>query len=284
MAVTKQVQINGTIHSPGELGQTATRHDTRIVVLIPAYNEERAIASVVRQTKEVMDGFYRPYSILVVDDGSKDATRKILENLEVDRFFHRVNQGKGGVIRNALEFLDPEEIVVTMDGDGEHDPADLPRLLAPVLEDNADLVIGSRFMAGDRSTGYLARIKGGKFFKRFGNRVFSILLWIFTRRAISDTQSGFRAFRGRVARVLGMSAEGFRIEMEMTIKAIQKNIRIQEVPIESKTSTRGSHVKSINDGAKILLTIFRESLPRSIKRCADWILPRLPKSLGNFVN
>jgi hypothetical protein len=82
--------------------------------------------------------------------------------------------------------------------------------------------------------------------------VFSAFPWAFTRRAISDTQDGFRAFRARAAKVLAMSSEGFRIEMEMVIKAIQKNIRITEVPIENRTGSRRSHVKPLLDGTKIL--------------------------------
>jgi glycosyltransferase involved in cell wall biosynthesis len=92
----------------------------RIVVVIPAYNEEKAIARVVKRTSRVLHDFVDDYDILVVDDDSHDTTRQILDSLDVQRFYHRRNLGKGDVIKNVLGFLAPEEIIVTMDGDGEH--------------------------------------------------------------------------------------------------------------------------------------------------------------------
>ena len=256
----------------------------KIVVLIPTYNEENGIKPIVEKTQQVLSRMADRHNIVVVDDGSKDSTRSIIDYLDVERFFHRHNLGKGDVIRNALEFLSPGEIVVTMDGDGEHDPDDLPRLIYPILTGKADMVIGSRFKnESNRIHHYLGRQKEGKFFKNFGNRLFSFLLWIFTGKKIKDTQSGYRAFKAGTAKKLHLSADGFRIEMEMTVKAIKKGYKIKEVQIENGLGARSSHLNPVIDGARITLTIFRECLPDGINSIFNWILPRLPREFGKLI-
>ncbi len=254
----------------------------RIVVIIPAYNEEKAIARVVKTVSRVLDDVTNIRDILVVDDDSHDSTRQILDRLDVQRFYNRRNLGKGDVIRNVLEFLAPDEIIVTMDGDGEHDPRDLPKLVDPILNNQADIVIGSRFLHDD--AGYLGRTKSGKHIKNLGNKLFSFLLWIFTRKSIRDTQSGFRAFRAGTVKMLRLSSDGFRIEMEMTVKALRRRLRVCEVAIQNKQGQRKSHVRILADGVKIAMTVLRESLPRITKSAMDWLLPRLPKRLGQFIS
>ncbi|MEX2730138.1 MAG: glycosyltransferase family 2 protein [Candidatus Sigynarchaeum springense] len=258
------------------------KEQPRIVVVIPAYNEEKAIARVVKRTSNVLRDTTADHDILVVDDDSHDSTRQILDCLDVQRFYHRRNLGKGDVLRNVLEFLAPGEIVVTMDGDGEHDPRDIPKLVDPVAKGQADIVIGSRFLHDD--AGYLGRAKKGKHVKNLGNKLFSFLLWIFTRRVIKDTQSGFRAFKAGTFKRLRLGSDGFRIEMEMTVKALRKGYRVCEVAIQNRQGQRRSHVKVFPDGAKIAMTVLRECLPRYAKRPMDWLLPRLPKRLGRLIS
>ncbi|MBN2152411.1 MAG: glycosyltransferase family 2 protein, partial [Candidatus Lokiarchaeota archaeon] len=253
----------------------------RVVVIIPAYNEEMAIARVVKGASIVLRDIAHDPEILVVDDDSHDQTRQILDKLDVQRFYHRRNLGKGDVIRNVLEFLAPDEIVVTMDGDGEHDPRDLPRLVEPVARGQADITIGSRFLHDD--AGYLGRAKKGKHVKNMGNKLFSLLLWIFTRKSIKDTQSGFRAFKAGTVKRLHLGSDGFRIEMEMTVKALRRGYRVAEVAIGNRQGQRRSHLRVFPDGAKIAMTVLRESLPKGAKRPMDWLLPRLPKRLGRII-
>ncbi|NMC04261.1 MAG: glycosyltransferase family 2 protein, partial [Candidatus Lokiarchaeota archaeon] len=178
----------------------------RIVVIIPAFNEEKAIARVVKKVAGILEKLADKPEIIVVDDDSRDNTRRILDQLDVQRFYHRKNLGKGDVLKNVLEFLAADEIVVTMDGDGEHDPADLPHLLDPILQDRADLVIGSRFLRDD--AGYLGRDKRGKHVKNLGNKLYSFLLWIFTRKTIKDTQSGYRVFKASTVKRLRLCSDG----------------------------------------------------------------------------
>ncbi len=274
----------GNLATTGQRHVEVTERGARLVILIPSYNEEKAIARVVEKTMQVLSRFSSNFSIAAIDDGSKDNTRSILDKMKgVERFYHRYNLGKGDVIRNALGFFGKDEIVITMDGDGEHDPEDLPRLIAPVLAGKADIVIGSRFMNAGKNVTYLGREKRNKFINNLGNRLFSFLLWIFTRKGVQDTQSGFRAFRSEAVRDLHLSADGFRIEMEMTVKAIRRGLRVVEVPINNGEVSRRSHLHFVLDGIRIAMTVFRECLPRRVMNAVDYILPRMPKRLSSFV-
>ncbi|MHA1792357.1 MAG: glycosyltransferase family 2 protein [Promethearchaeota archaeon] len=255
-----------------------------IVIIVPTFNEENGIEKLIRKTKRIISNYTKNYDIIVVDDGSFDHTRNILENLDVARFYHRKNLGKGDVIRNILSFLSPEEIVITMDGDGEHDPNDISRLITPILNGTADIVIGSRFK--DRKKGeltYLNRRKEKAHIRNFGNKLFSFLLWIFTRKNITDTQSGFRAFVAGKMKKLNLTSDGFRIEMEMTVKALQKGYRIVEVPISNGIPRRKSHLNLVVDGFRIALTVLREFLPRGLNIIISWILPRVPQRLSKLI-
>lgn len=262
---------------------------TKIVIVVPAYNEENDIASLIARTNQQVARITNTFKIVVVDDGSSDKTRQILDILEVERFYHRHNLGKGDVIRNVLGFISPGEIVITMDGDGEHSPGDIRKIVQPIIEGKADMVIGSRFLNGHDSgelecddPRYLGRKKREKFFKHFGNRFFTFMLWIFTHRRITDTQSGFRAFKAGMMQQLQLSADGFRIEMEMTVKAIKHGLRIKEVRIKNCQSARRSHLNPVVDGTRITLTVFREMLPPLASKFFDWLLPRVPDRLGRL--
>ena len=290
--VLDQVTVSNTIPSTFQFvgSEDPPRRRVPIVVVIPAYNEEGAIKRVVESTTKVLGTLANKmdvivdHEIIVIDDGSKDKTRQILDSLGIHKFYHRKNMGKGYAIRNASRFIHNGEIVVLMDGDGEHDPSDIPCLVEPVVNGRADMTIGSRFMASRREvTTYLGREKKRKHVHVFGNRLFSFLLWCFTRKTITDTQSGFRAFKGVVLKSLRPSAEGFRIEMEMTVKAIKRNFTIVEVPVTNGHGARDSHLDPVIDGAKILLTIFRECLPRRVSWFFDWLLPRLPSRVGSLL-
>ncbi|HME52376.1 MAG TPA: glycosyltransferase family 2 protein [Candidatus Lokiarchaeia archaeon] len=275
--------VQNVLYVPGiEHAEVRLEEIPRVVVIIPAYNEERDIARVVQDTREILSKLTKEFSIIVVDDDSVDNTRNILDSFEIDRFYHRKNLGKGDVIRNALKFVASGEIVVTMDGDGEHDPRDLPRLIEPILHDRADIVIGSRFL--NQTSRYLGRAKNDKHIKNLGNRFYTILLWIFTRKVIHDTQSGFRVFKANKVKCLNLCSDGFRIEMEMTVKALRRGFKIAEVAIQNGQGHRKSHLKLFADGTKIAMTVLRECLPKRTKRLFDWMLPRIPNRLGRFVN
>jgi len=195
------------------------------VACIPAYNEERTIAKVVIGTLKQVD------KVIVCDDGSSDLTGIIAERLGAKVIRHERNMGKGEALRSL--FLASREagadVMVTIDGDGQHNPDEIPRLLDALAKEGADIVIGSRFLGS------------GKFVpahRRFGNRVLNAM----TPAAVSDTQSGFRAY-GKVPIQTLLPAEmGMGVDSEILMEAARNELKVVEVPISvvygiGKTST-----------------------------------------------
>ncbi len=115
-----------------------------IAALLPAYNEEVSIGSVVLRTKQYAD------RVVVVDDGSSDHTAEVAALAGAEVIRHKVNQGKGAALRTGFASLNGDSVIVTIDTDGQHDPADIPRLVAPILSGEADMVNGSRYINGNK--------------------------------------------------------------------------------------------------------------------------------------
>ncbi len=190
----------------------------RIIVIIPAFNEERFIGSVILSILKY------PVKVIVVDDGSSDATSAIAEAAGASIFQLLTNQGKGAALN--LGFQKARELkpdaVVTIDADGQHLPSELPRILEPILSGSADICIGSRYLQGTSNTPGYRRL-GHKFF----NYATSLPSGIF----VSDSQSGFRAFSPRALELLHFSSSGFSVESEMQFLAKENGLKVLEVPI-----------------------------------------------------
>lgn len=189
-----------------------------VTVVIPSKNEAAMI-------QEVIEGV-RPYAdeIMVVDGHSTDDTRRLALELgarvELDH-----GRGKGDGIRTAIDKA-KGDVLVFIDADGSHEPADIPKLVAPILAGEADLVIGSRGRGGsDEAFGTI-----GDFMRNTGGHI--ILLAINYRFGVrlTDSQNGFRAIRGDVARKLGLRENLTTIEQEMLIKCLKQGYRVSEVP------------------------------------------------------
>ena len=166
-----------------------------------------------------------------------------------------------------------------MDADGEHPPEEIPNLIAPILRKEADVVIGSRFLRrknikNDKGS-YLENQKEFSYFRKFGNFIFSILVFIFHHQFITDTQCGFRAYAPGIINRFKNSSSGFQIETEMAIKCIQMGYRVKEIPINSGISSRKSHMKIISDSVKIGLLIIEMSLPKWL----NWFAKRFFKPI-----
>ncbi len=191
----------------------------RVVVCIPAYNEEATIAKVVLKAKRYAD------AVLVCDDGSTDMTGEIAEALGAIVIRHGRNLGYGAALaslfKNALK-LNPE-VVVTIDADGQHDPDDIPRLIEPILRGEADVVIGSRF--ADGSEGRMPR------YRVYGIKTITGISGALSGLKVTDAQSGFRAYSGRVLKLLVPVEEGMGASTEILSRASQHNLRVVEVPI-----------------------------------------------------
>ena len=190
----------------------------RVVALIPAYNEERFIGGVVLKARDFAD------VVIVVDDGSSDATAEIARAAGATVVTHECNQGKGAALntgfRKARE-LEPT-VVVTIDGDGQHLPEEMPKVAAPVFRGEADIVIGSRYLE-KRSEVPLIRI--------LGHLVFNCLTNAISGTSITDSQSGFRAFSLQALQTISFQSNGFAVESEMQFLAHDYALKLGEVPI-----------------------------------------------------
>ena len=189
-----------------------------IVAVIPAYNEERSIGSVVLKTRKHVD------TVIVVDDGSTDLTAEIAEAAGAIVLRHEGKQGKGAALSTGfrrIRELDPAAVVM-LDGDGQHLTKEVPQLLAPILRGEADLVIGSR---------YLQKGSGVPRHRIWGHRAFNLLTRVASGVGASDSQSGFRACSPRAIECLRFSSDGFSVESEMQFLAKEHNLRLAEVII-----------------------------------------------------
>lgn len=192
-----------------------------VVVGIPAYNEAIGIGSTVLASQRYAD------QVVVADDGSSDATAKIARLAGATIVRHETNQGKGAAIRSLIEHARSTECetLVLLDGDGQHLPDNIPAVANPILTENADLVIGSRYLEGDVE-------KETPIYRRLGQRVLDTLTKVSTGTKVTDSQSGFRALSMTAVDSLSLTTNGMSIESEMIDDAISKGLRIQEVPID----------------------------------------------------
>src|SRR5215213_8303703 len=199
--------------------------DGRVTVsfLIPAYNEAATIAEVLARLDAL--GLHR--QIVVVDDGSRDDTAAIAERYAAESdgivVLRKPNGGKGSALRHGIPHL-TGEIVVIQDADMEYDPADVPRLIEPILRGKADVVYGSRLTGGRPQRAYL-------FWHYAGNRFLSLLTGVLYNTTLSDMEVGYKAFRGELIRSIELVSDGFAIEAELTAKLLRRKLRVYEVPI-----------------------------------------------------
>jgi glycosyltransferase involved in cell wall biosynthesis len=226
---------------PGEVG--SAEHSHCIVAIIPAYNEERYIGSVVLKAREYAD------VVLVVDDGSADRTAAIAGLAGAQVMHHPTNQGKGRALNTgfgAARTLRPRAIVI-LDGDGQHLPEEVPSVLAPILAGEADIVIGSRYL---REPCRVPR------HRVWGHRAANLLTDLISGMAVSDSQSGFRAFSPRAVAAISFSSSGFSVESEMQFLARDHGLRVVEVPITADYTERPKR-SVMNHGLKVLNGVLR---------------------------
>ena len=224
----------------------------RTAVLIPCYNEELAIADVVdRFRAELPDA-----EIYVFDNNSTDRTAAEAERagaivLPVGQ------QGKGYVVRFMFQHVEAD-IYVMVDGDGTYPAASVHSLIAPIINNQADMAVGSRLHGQSQSQ--------FKFLNRFGNKLFLSALNSIFKVRLTDILSGYRAFNRKLVKSLPLFGGGFEIETELTIKALERGYRIVEVPIDLSERPTGSSskIRLVKDGMRIIHTIlalFRDYKP-----------------------
>jgi glycosyltransferase involved in cell wall biosynthesis len=200
------------------LDSKQVQHKPKIIAAIPCFNEERCIGSVVLRTKKFVN------SVVVIDDGSSDATADVAAEAGATVYQHDRNRGYGSAVRNAL--LKGRElgadVLVILDGDGQHDPRDVPKVVKPLLDGEADVVIGSRF---------LGEANRAPFYRRLGQRILTTITNAGSGQRISDSQSGFRAYSAKALKQLNLAESGMSVSSEMQFAISKAGLRVKEVPI-----------------------------------------------------
>ena len=223
--------------------------------LIPAYNEAATIGDVLKR----IDALGLDAQIVVVDDGSTDATASIVEAYAAGRphveLLRQPNRGKGSAVRLAATRM-TKEIVVIQDADMEYDPADVVELIAPIERGVADVVYGSRLSGGAPQRAYL-------FWHLIGNRFLSLLTGVLFNTTLSDMETGYKAFRSDVLRSLRLTQDDFAIEPEITGEVCRRKLRIYEMPIAyyGRTYAEGKNI-TWRDGFKAIRVLFQVRLRR----------------------
>lgn len=216
-------------------------------VIIPVYNEELTIGNIIDRTKSALQQIGLVYEIIVVDDHSYDKSLEVAKNHGAKLFTLKQHLGKGYALRAGFAKA-KGDIIITIDSDGSHRPEELSRVLTPVIKNNVDLVIGSRYLN--------QKNVASKKLNAFGVRIFNLLIQSLTGTAISDSQSGYRAMKRQVLIKQRLKSGGYEIESEMLVKTAKDGFRVAEVPISFEQRTYGrSGVDPLVDGSKILLSI-----------------------------
>ena len=227
--------------------------DTLVSVVVPAYNESGTIEAVLRQLQQVP----LRLEVIAVDDASTDDTGAILDRLVgtglvQQVLHHETNRGKGAALRSGIAAA-TGRVIVAQDADLEYDPAELPRLLAPIKEGRADAVYGSRFQGGPHRVLF--------FWHAVGNNFLTLLSNMFTNLNLTDMETCYKLVRADLLKRLPLRSERFGIEVELTARLAQAGARIWELPISysGRTYAEGKKI-TWRDGLAALFHILRHNL------------------------
>jgi glycosyltransferase involved in cell wall biosynthesis len=221
-----------------------------VVVVIPAHNEAEVIGGVVDEVHSA-----GPYRVVVVDDGSRDETSSRARARGAYVLRHRINRGKGAAVKTgimAARWLNPA-VLVTMDGDGQHDPQDIESLIRPIVLDHCDVVLGSRLLDP----------RGMPWHKRLANRFGNLMTLLFYGMLVTDSQSGFRAYSGFAARIIDTKADKYEYDSKVIREIRSNRLRCTEVPVRVRYtdySMNKPQRQSIWNGVKTLWRMLWQAL------------------------
>jgi UDP-N-acetylglucosamine---dolichyl-phosphate N-acetylglucosaminyltransferase len=225
-------------------------------IILPAYCESKVIKEVIESIKK--EGFK---DIIVVDDGSTDNTYQEAKSTGVITISHPINRGKGAATQTGIDSakLLNADIIVTMDSDGQHDPKDIKKLIQPLIDEKADVVIGSRMINGKDMP--KSRI--------IMNRIGNIVTYIFFGIMVTDSQSGFRAYSKKAYNSVYTYLDRYEFESEMLGQIKDANLKIEEVPIKviytDYSKSKYKHMskfsaQGLTNGIKMVIRLIENSL------------------------
>jgi len=216
----------------------------KVIAGIPAYNEAACIGEVIRKTLPHVD------EVIVADDGSVDDTARVAETAGATVVRSNLNQGAGNATRLCFQIARDRnaDILITIDADGQHNAQEIPAIVAPLFDEEADLVIGSRFIE------YVGNIPR---YRRFGISIITLLLNLASKVKISDSQSCFRAYSKRAIKNLNITEKGFGFSIETLVQARRKGLVIKEVPISCVYNEHSHSLNPLVHGLRVALSVVR---------------------------
>ena len=215
-----------------------------LTIGIPAFNEEKNIGSIIIELKKITS------KIIVCDDGSTDSTGSIAKELGANVISHSKNQGYGAAIKSI--FLKAKElnskVLITLDADGQHNVFDVEKIVKPIINDECDIVIGSRFL--DKSQNIPS-------YRKFGINIITKVTNASMKDNLTDSQSGFRAYNKKVIEEISLSETGMGVSTEILIKASNKDLKIGEVPIKVNYEGDTSTHNPVSHGTSVLFSTLK---------------------------
>jgi len=216
----------------------------KIITAIPCYNTAQSISYVIAKAKLYSD------EVVVIDDGSRDGTFEIAKTAGARVIRHKVNLGYGEAIKSSFKYAKKQgaDILVIIDGDGQHDPDEIPMLINPVLKEHVDLTIGSRFLAHSKTM---------PSYRRFGILLITTLWNLGAKIRVSDSQSGFRAYNMKKFMTLNFSENDMGISIEIIEKARHLKASIREVPVSCTYDHTRMNSKALFHGIKVAVSVLK---------------------------
>lgn len=246
---------------------TTKRSDIKVVAAISCLNEAKYISMVVSTALMYVD------KVVVVDDGSTDETSQVAAKAGAQLVRHSRRLGAGAAARSCLQAgLDQgADVLITLDGDGQHNANEIPDVMEPVVQGNADLVIGSRFMGKANNVAA---------YRRFGIWVITTLYNVGASVTITDAQSGFRAYGRRALETLTITEDGFGFSVETLVEARRAGLRMIEAPISCLYHSESHSLNPVIHGVTVALDVVRQRmLTPNLYRNGYKVAPSQPSKL-----